>query len=260
MGVVRGSGAVLELGAALEPFGETTGGRETLAPYNVNTQQTRTRFWDGKDHFVRDDVSWLKGTHFFQFGGQYQHNWNYHERTDNGAGINYYPVYLLGNNSANGGGTVDYSLLGPAFAEALRNAGTLAREAAAVLGIVTQTQQAYTRSGSNLTLNRPLVPAFDKVTIPYYNLYFGDTWRIKPTLTVNYGLGWTVEMPPVEAQWQANRARGRKRQADRHGRLPERAQGRSASGSGLQPGNRVCADRQCRRTPEVSLQPLLPWV
>jgi hypothetical protein len=49
-------------------------------------------------------------------------------------------------------------------------------------------------------LNGPLVPAFDKTTIPYYNLYFGDSWRIKPTLTLNYGLGWTVEMPPVEAQ------------------------------------------------------------
>jgi hypothetical protein len=186
------------LGAALEPFGETTAGKETLAPYNVNTQSTRTRFWDGKDHFFRDDVSWLKGTHFFQFGGQYQHNWNYHTRTDNGGGINYYPVYLLGNNSASGGGTVDYSLLGPAFAAGAPEAGTLDREAAAVLGIVTQTQQAYTRSGSNLQLNGPLVPAFDKVTIPYYNLYAGDSWRIKPTLTVNYGLGWTLEMPPVE--------------------------------------------------------------
>jgi hypothetical protein len=186
------------LGAALEPFGETTAGKETLAPYNVNTQSTRTRFWDGKDHFFRDDVSWLKGTHFFQFGGQYQHNWNYHTRTDNGGGINYYPVYLLGNNGANGGGTVDYSLLGPAFASGAPNAGTLDRAAAAVLGIVTQAQQAYTRSGSNLQLNAPLVPAFDKVTIPYYNLYFGDSWRIKPTLTVNYGLGWTLEMPPVE--------------------------------------------------------------
>jgi hypothetical protein len=179
------------LGAALEPFGETTGGKETLAPYNVNTQQTRTRFWDGKDHFIRDDVSWLKGTHFFQFGGQYQRNWNYHTRTDNGGGINYYPVYQLGMNS--GPGTVDMTGLGPAFSNA-----TLGREAAAVLGIVSQTQQAYTRSGTNLQLNGPLVPASDKVTIPYYNLYFGDSWRIKPTLTLNYGLGWTVEMPPVE--------------------------------------------------------------
>src|ERR1700719_129543 len=179
-------------------LGETTGGRETLAPYNVNTQQTRTRFWDGKDHFFRDDVSWLKGTHFFQFGGQYQHNWNFHTRTDNGGGINYYPVYLLGTNGGSGGGTPDYSLLGPAFAPGAPNAPTLTREAAAVLGIVTQAQQAYTRAGNNLQLNGPLVPAFDKVTIPYYNLYFGDSWRIKPTLTINYGLGWTLEMPPVE--------------------------------------------------------------
>jgi len=184
------------LGAALEPFGESH--TEALTPYNVNTQQTRTRFWDGKDHFFRDDVSWLKGTHFFQFGGQYQHNWNYHTRTDNGGGINYYPVYLLGNNGTNGGGTVDFSLLGPAFAAGAPNGGTLSREAAAVLGVVTQTQQAYTRTGNNLQLNAPLVPAFDKVTIPYYNLYFGDSWRIKPTLTVSYGLGWTLEMPPVE--------------------------------------------------------------
>jgi hypothetical protein len=179
------------LGAALEPFGESH--TEALTPYNVNTQNTRTRFWDGKDHFFRDDISWLKGTHFFQFGGQYQHNWNYHQRTDNGGGINYYPVYQLGSTAANGSGSVDMTDLGAAFSN-----GTLAREAAAILGIVTSTQQAYTRSGTNLQLNGPLVPAYDKVNIPYYNLYLGDSWRIKPTLTVNYGLGWTLEMPPVE--------------------------------------------------------------
>ena len=182
------------LGAALEPFGETTGGKETLAPYNVNTQQTRTRFWDGKDHFFRDDVSMLKGSHLLQFGGQYQHNWNYHERTDNGAGINYYPVYQLGSAGSNGTGTVSLADLGPAFSNA-----TLAREAAAILGIVTQTQQVYTRSGTNLTLNPALTPAFDQTTIPYYNLYFNDTWKLKPSITVTYGLGWSLEMPPVEA-------------------------------------------------------------
>ncbi|HVM75191.1 MAG TPA: carboxypeptidase-like regulatory domain-containing protein, partial [Candidatus Saccharimonadales bacterium] len=186
------------LAAALEPFGELR--REALTPYNVNTQQTRTRFWDGKDNFFRDDVSWLKGTHFLQFGGQYQRNWNYHTRTDNGGGINYYPVDLLGLSGGNGGGTVDYSALGPAFAPGAANGGTLTREAAAVLGVVTQAQQAYTRSGANLTLNGPLVPAFDKVTIPYYNLYFGDSWRMKPSITLNYGLGWSLEMPPVEEQ------------------------------------------------------------
>jgi len=181
------------LGAALEPFGELW--REALTPYNVNTQQTRTRFWDGKDHFFRDDVSMLKGSHLLQFGGQYQHNWNYHQRTDNGAGINYYPVYLLGDSL--GSGFVDLTALTPAFSNSANS--ILAREAAAVLGIVTDTQQAFTRSGSNLALNGPLVPASDQTTIPYYNLYFNDTWRLKPSLTITYGLGWSLEMPPVEA-------------------------------------------------------------
>ena len=64
-----------------------------LGPFNVNTQQTRTRYWDGHDQMVRDDVSNLKGNHLLQFGGTYQHNWNQHQRTDNGGGINYAPVY-----------------------------------------------------------------------------------------------------------------------------------------------------------------------
>jgi hypothetical protein len=181
------------LGAALEPFGEFR--NDVAAPYNVNTQQTRTRFWNGRDNFLRDDVSMLKGSHLLQFGGQYQHNWNYHQRTDNGAGINYYPVYLLGDSA--GSGNVDMTCGGTCLASAFK-APPLSREAAAILGIVTDTQQAYTRSGATLTLNPPLTPAFDKVTIPYYNLYFNDTWHMKPSLTVTYGLGWALEMPPTE--------------------------------------------------------------
>lgn len=181
------------LGAALEPFGEKRD--DVAAPYNINTQQTRTRFWNGKDHFFRDDVSVLKSSHLLQFGGQYQHNWNYHQRTDNGAGINYYPVYLLGDTP--GSGNVNMTCGGTCLAPAF-STPPLSREAAAILGIVTDTQQAYTRSGSNLTLNKPLTPAFDKVTIPYYNLYFNDTWHLKKSLTLTYGLGWALEMPPTE--------------------------------------------------------------
>ena len=32
-----------------------------LAPYNLDTQDVRTRFWDGQDNMIRDDVTWLKG-------------------------------------------------------------------------------------------------------------------------------------------------------------------------------------------------------
>jgi hypothetical protein len=180
-----------QLGAALEPFGEFS--TTALTPYNVNTQNVRTRFWDGQDKFLRDDVTMLKGNHLFTFGGAYQRNWDYHQRSDNGGGINYQPSYLLGD--AAGGGLVDFSASTPAGVTAT----TWARDSAAVLGIVTDSQIAYTRSGNNLALNPPLTHAFDQSTIPYYNVYFSDSWHMKPSFTLTYGLGWTLEMPPTEA-------------------------------------------------------------
>jgi hypothetical protein len=180
-----------QLGGALEPFGEFA--TTALTPYNVNTQNVRTRFWDGHDSFFRDDMTMLKGNHLFTWGGAYQRNWDYHQRSDNGGGINYTPSYLLGDSA--GGGLVDFSSTLPANVSGV----TWARDSAAVLGIVTDSQIAYTRSGSNLALNPPLTHAFDQSTIPYYNVYFSDSWHLKPTFTFTYGLGWTLEMPPTEA-------------------------------------------------------------
>src|SRR6266403_1660905 len=190
------------LAGALEPFGEQS--KNVLAPVNLDTQNVRTRFWDGQDHMIRDDLSWAKGKHFLQFGGTYQRNWNYHQRTDNGGGINYQTVYWLGASvgSTNGMdmttgcGVGNTSSCTPADV----SASTWARLYGITLGIPGVTQIAYTRVGSQLSLNPPLTPAFDQSTIPFYNVYFSDSWRVKPTLTFNYGLGWTLEMPPVEAQ------------------------------------------------------------
>jgi hypothetical protein len=174
---------------ALEPLGESS---SALTPYNVDTQDIRTRFWDGHDNFLRDDVTILHGNHLFTFGGAYQRNWDWHQRTDNGGGINYSLTYQLGDSS--GGGLVTGYPATPAGV----SAGTFNRDLAAVFGIVTDAQIAYTRTGPNLALNPPFTPAFDKSTIPYYNVYFSDSWRMKPTFTLTYGLGWTLEMPPTE--------------------------------------------------------------
>jgi len=45
------------LGGALEIGGESTG---ALIPYNVNTQSVRSRFWDGQDKQLRDDITMLR--------------------------------------------------------------------------------------------------------------------------------------------------------------------------------------------------------
>jgi len=183
---------VTGLGGAIEPFGESR--TNVLSPYNLDTQNVRTRFWDGHDNMIRDDVSWLKGRHFFQFGGTYQHNYDYHQRTDNGGGINYQTVYAMGAGA--GSGSVNGMNMSGFVPAGLGSSWS--RDYAIVLGIPSTTQIAYTRVGSNLNLNPPNTPAFDQSTIPFYNLYFSDSWRMKPTFTLTYGLGWTLEMPPVE--------------------------------------------------------------
>jgi hypothetical protein len=181
------------LSGALEPFGENS--TNVLAPVNLDTQNVRTRFWDGQDNMIRDDVTWLKGTHFFQFGGTFQRNFDYHQRTDNGGGINYQTVYALGA-AAGAGSTNGMNMQG--FTPAGVPGSNWARDYAIVLGIPSLTQIAYTRTGNDLALNPPNTPAFDQSTILFYNLYFSDSWRMKPSFTLTYGLGWTLEMPPAE--------------------------------------------------------------
>jgi hypothetical protein len=185
------------LGGALEiDSGQSAGFGQVndLGPYNVDTQNTRNRFWDGHDQMLRDDISTLKGNHLFTFGGTYEHNWDYHQRTDNGGGITNQVVYELGNGTSGSGLAQDIPLCTQAGVT-ITGCSSLS---AAVLGMVSIAQVAYTRSGTDLTLNPIGSPAFDKSTIPYYNVYFSDTWHMKPTFTLTYGLGWTLEMPPVE--------------------------------------------------------------
>ena len=191
-----------DLGGALQPGGETSS--SLLAPYNVDTQRVRTRFWDGQDHMIRDDVSWVKGTHFLQFGGIYQHNFNWHLRTDNGGSVNNEIVYDLasggGTNGNSVGSGVDMTGFVPSAILAVKGNAlkNWYRDYAMVLGIPSLTQVAYTRTAPNLAVQPVGAPVFDQSTIPFYNLYFSDSWRMKPTFTLTYGLGWTLEMPPNE--------------------------------------------------------------
>jgi Carboxypeptidase regulatory-like domain len=186
-----GLGGAIEIGAGNASSGESG---NALIPYNVNTQSIRLRFWDGQDKSVIDNLTMLKGNHVYQFGGSYQRNYNYHMRTDNGIGQNNQIVYWLGDfgqlnftNSPYIPSTVPSSQYS--------NYKNLYGE---VLGIVPQSQVVYTRAGQDLTLQPIGSVAFNQSIIPYYNFYFSDTWKLKPTLTLTYGLAYALEMPPYE--------------------------------------------------------------
>lgn len=178
------------LGGALEIGGESTA---ALIPYNVNTQSVRQRFWDGKDNLVKDDLTAIKGNHLLQFGGSYQRNFDFHSRTDNGNGINNQIIYQSTASGINFTNSPYIPTTVPS--NQLNSYETLYSEA---LGLISQPQVAYTRSGASLSLNPVGSSAFDKSVIPTYNLYFSDTWHIKPSLTLIYGVGYALEMPPYE--------------------------------------------------------------
>jgi hypothetical protein len=176
------------LGGAVEIGGETQNG--ALIPYNVDSQDVRQRFWDGHDYFLSDTVSMLKGNHLLQFGGSYMRQFLYHGRDDNGVGINTSIVYQVGGTNTNSSA---YKLPDGAAA----NAGypIMFNE---IMGIVNQTQVMYSRSGANLQLNPLGTPGFDQSVVPTYDVHFTDTWHLRPTLTLTYGLGWGLAMPPYE--------------------------------------------------------------
>jgi len=175
------------LGGALEIGGESS---NALIPYNVNTQSVRTRFWDGIGHTLRDDLTLLRGNHILQFGGIYTHQWDYHQRNDNGGGIMAANVYQIGSGQGVTNTFVPTDFSGPA--------GTYKTFYNEALGIVSQPQTLFTRSGPQLNLQPLGTPMFDKSTIPLYNVYFSDAWHVRPSLTMTYGAGYTVEMPPIE--------------------------------------------------------------
>ncbi len=183
--------AGLGLGGALEIGGEST---NALIPFNVNTQSVRQRFWDGHDQIYKDDLTVIKGNHLIQFGGSYQRNFDYHTRTDNGNGINNAIVYQSTSAAISSSGFSPYTPTTVASTQTSSYA-TLYSEA---LGFVSQPQVAYTRTGANLTIQPVGSSAFDKSVIPTYSGYVSDTWHVKPTFTVIYGLGYTLEMPPYE--------------------------------------------------------------
>jgi Carboxypeptidase regulatory-like domain len=199
------------LGGALEIGGEAcsnTGGNSALIPYCVRTQDARQRYWNGKDHVFRDDLSLASGNHIFQFGGQYERNWDAHRRNDNGQGIMAAYVYQVGASSgssavgftvtppnpANPSSTISYVPAGIPTGQVNNYKNLYAQ----VLGIVTQPQTLFTRSVSDLSLEPFGQPVIAHSITNSYNVYFSDSWHMHPNFTLTYGLGYQLEMPPFE--------------------------------------------------------------
>jgi hypothetical protein len=177
-----------------------------MVPINLNTQQARERAWNGQDWTFTDNLNWIKGKHVLNFGGRVQIEHFLHIRDDKVVGGIATPLYF----AAYGG---DFTSVKPVSlgsspllcpdntsgTNCLRPQDTTNwnRAYVSTLGIIESGTQVLTRDGS-LNPQPPLTPITQHENVNAYEVHFSDTWRIKPSLTVTYGLTWGVQMPPYD--------------------------------------------------------------
>jgi hypothetical protein len=188
---VPGTSAALELG------GNSTNG---LVPINLNTTGARTRLWNGHNYNLRDNVSWLKGTHLIRAGGTFSRASVNFFRDDGQVGL-VKPAYLITQTS---GLNIPAAYRPPSCTATLTtNCLPTAQNAnwnnlyAQALGLVDQGLVVGAR-GSDLSALPPGTPLFNHVFYNSFSLYATDSWKITPNLTVNYGLNWSVDLPPTD--------------------------------------------------------------
>src|ERR1700688_4703584 len=158
-------------------------------------------------HNLKEDVSWTKKTHAFQFGGviglardprtSYLHSNNLGLGTTNWTspiGFSFTSSSLdPANTSPSPFGHPGISLPEPLSSTAYD------RPLLALYGMISDVVANY-----NLDRNGVVQPLGAPVKRTYglnsYEFYGQDTWRIKPNLTLTYGLRWSFFPPP----WETN--------------------------------------------------------
>ncbi len=167
-------------------------------PININTQQARARVWDGHDWYVGQDFTLVKGPHTFQFGGEGRLWHDYHIRTDQVlGGLTTGPETYVGSSNL---AQYAYASVGSSYEPAgLPPASSPFWDGyyASMLGIVDHSAQVETRNGA-FQPNPLGTQSYAHVTLPMFNLYFQDVWKVRKNLTVTAGLNWGVVLAPNE--------------------------------------------------------------
>jgi hypothetical protein len=154
-------------------------------------------------HNLTDDFSWTKKTHTFQFGAaigiardprtSYLHSNSLGLGTTNWTS----PIGFAGTGSTlDPANTTAHPLIsGPEPV----NATQYDRPLLALYGMISDVVANYNldRSGNVLPQGAPVKRNYG---LDWYEFYGQDTWRIKPNLTLTYGLRWSFFPPP----WETN--------------------------------------------------------
>ena len=150
---------------------------------------------------IVDDVSWIKGRHTLQFGGNFGILRNPQANNTNSfSSASDNPSWLDTAAMANSGvaGHFDPGFEGyPAVDSGFGN--NYDYPMGALIGMVPQVNAQYnfTKSGSALPDGAPVSRRFAADT---WEMYAQDSWKVKPNLTVTFGLRYSLFSPP----WETN--------------------------------------------------------
>jgi Carboxypeptidase regulatory-like domain/TonB dependent receptor len=153
-------------------------------------------------HNFADDLTWIKGKHTFQFGGNYRlilNNRSSDATLFNHAGVTY---ELLGYGAIAGTGS---SLDPDAFGfPTVASISAYDVAVADIVGMITSAEQYYNNTYANGQLT-PLPPN-DWVSHHYltneFEYYGQDSWKVRPNLTLTFGLRHTLLQVPYERNGQ----------------------------------------------------------
>ena len=159
---------------------------------------TRSSFGIRPVHNLIDDLSWSAGNHTLQFGANVRLIGYSNSSLQNSFSSASMNVGWLGPGSgvANTGSAFDPAIYGfPAVSDGYSQ--TYDNALLAAVGIVTEGDAIYNydRTGNPIPLGIPIKRDY---AIREYEMYAQDSWKVKPSFTLNYGLRWTLLAPPYE--------------------------------------------------------------
>jgi len=160
--------------------------------------ETSTDLVKAPVHNFVDDLSWRRGNHTLQFGG----NWRVINdiRSSNdlsflGAETN--PSWLFGSGFANTGQSLDPGALSSSGYPSVVNGQAYDLAMATLAGVISEGFSNYnrTKTGSVLVEGAPANRHFKSNE---FETYFQDAWRVRPNLTLTFGARYTLLQPPYE--------------------------------------------------------------
>jgi hypothetical protein len=181
------------------------GGTQSLLaePIDVGTQVARKQASDNKNFQYNADLTWVKSDHSFQFGSHLRYLPTFHLRDDKVVGS--LGALVAQIDSDLGGGVAIPAASRPPTCGGAVTTNCLAagdvqqwnRLMAGALGIIDNISVLAVRDAQFKPLPFGDVLIAD-TTLWAPDFYFQDVWRLKPSLTLTYGLNYGWQTPPKE--------------------------------------------------------------